>query len=114
MKLRAASTLAATAILGAACGSSTSDPAPVVVMPAPPPTDMPAATTPPATPPPPPLDHGAVSTKSPAFTPATGQIHTNGGAVLAKPVVVTVTWPGDTRAADLETFGDTIGTGAYW
>jgi hypothetical protein len=115
MKLRAASTLAVVAILGGACGSSTSDPAPVVTMPAPPPTDMPAATTPPATPPPPPpLDHGAVSTKYPAFTPATGQIQTGGGPVLAKPVVVTVTWPGDTRATDLETFGDTIGSGAYW
>ena len=115
MNARASFALAAAAILGVACGASTSDPAPVVTMPAPPATDMPAATMPPAMKPPPaPLDHGAISTKYPAFTPATGQIQMQGGAILAKPVVITVTWPNDAQATDLETFGDTIGTGAYW
>lgn len=116
MSNRALLTLAAVATLGAACSASTSDPAPVVTPPAPPATDMPAATTPPATvpPPPPPLDHGAVSTTYPAFTPATGQIQTHGGPVLAHPVIITVTWPNDPQATDFEAFGDTVGAGAYW
>lgn len=98
--------------LAVACGSTTTEPAPVTtpapVEPAPPPP--PAAIEPPAAP----LDHGAPSTTYPAFTPAMGQLAHNGGSVLKNPVIVTVTWPGDTQADDLENFGDTIGAGQYW
>lgn len=115
MKNRAFLTVAVLATLAVACGASTTDPAAVVTPPAPAATDEPATTPPgPVAPPPAPLDHGAVSTKYPAFTPATGQISTGGGAVLKNPVIVTVTWPNDAQATDLETFGDTIGAGDYW
>ena len=67
-----------------------------------------------ATPPAPMLDHGAVSTTYPAFPPAMGQLRSNGGSVLKNPVIVTVTWPGDSRANDLEQLGDTVGAGNYW
>jgi hypothetical protein len=60
------------------------------------------------------LDHGAPSTKYPAFAPAMGQLRNNGGAVLKKPVIVTVTWAGDDKADELETLGDTVGAGQYW
>ncbi len=96
--------------LVAACGSSTTtDPAPA------PPVTEPAPTEPPVVQPPPPVvDHGAVSEKYPAFTPAMGQIADNGGAVLKNPVIVTVTWPDDLKANELENFGDTVGAGQYW
>ena len=99
-----------------ACGASTADPGPVVTPPAPAATGAPPDTTPPApvVPTPAPLDHGAVSTTYPAFTPATGQIATKGGAVLANPVIVTVTYPNDAQATDVESFGDKVGAGAYW
>jgi hypothetical protein len=114
MKIRALLTVAVLSTIAVACGASTADPAPVVTPPVAP--AAPEATTPPAAvvPPPAPLDHGTVSTKYPAFTPATGQIATGGGAVLTHPVIITVTFPNDTQATDLETFGDTIGAGDYW
>jgi hypothetical protein len=101
--------------LAVACGST-------VVEQAPAPAPAPASTDPaPAAPDPvaaqpaaPELDHGTVSTTYPAFAPAMGQLRSNGGAVLKNPVIVSVTWPGDTRVADLETLGDTVGAGAYW
>lgn len=114
LALAALSAQVSLAFLAVACGSSTTtDPAPVVTPPAP---TAPVATTPPdpIPPPPAPLDHGAVSTKYPAFTPASGQILSGGGPILKNPVIVTVTWPGDPRATDLENFGDTVGAGAYW
>jgi hypothetical protein len=121
MKLRALTSVALLSTLSTlasafvvACGSSTTtDPAPAVTPPAP---VAPAPTTPPdpVMPAPAPLDHGAISTTYPAFTPAAGQILTKGGAVLSKPVIITVTWPGETQATELENFGDTIGAGAYW
>jgi hypothetical protein len=84
-------------------------------MPMPMPTMTATATmTAPPPPPPKPLDHGAVSTKYPAFTPAAGMITSSGGPVLKNPVIITVTWPGDAQASDFEAFGDVIGTGAYW
>jgi hypothetical protein len=93
-----------------ACGSTTIEPAPVAT---------PAATDPAPVDPAPaavpaPLDHGAPSTTYPAFTPAIGQLARNGGAVLKNPVIVTVTWPDDAQADQLEAFGDAIGAGQYW
>jgi hypothetical protein len=61
-----------------------------------------------------PLDHGAPSTTYPAFVPAMGEIRDNGGGVLANPVIVTVTWPGDPDVDALEAFGDGIGDTKYW
>ncbi|MDB5216125.1 MAG: hypothetical protein JWO86_4052 [Myxococcaceae bacterium] len=98
-----------------ACGSTVGEPAPATTPPAVVDPAAPAQTDPPAaTAPAPMLDHGAVSTKYPAFTPAMGQLRSNGGSVLKNPVIVSVTWPGDTRVADLEMLGDTVGAGAYW
>ena len=105
--------LAGLAGLAVACGSTAStDPAPA---PAPAPTDTTPPVEPPAEKPPvAAVDHGAVSTKYPAFAPAMGQLADNGGAVLKNAVIVTVTWPDDLKAVDLETLGDTIGQGQYW
>ncbi|HEX3344956.1 MAG TPA: hypothetical protein VHS09_10305, partial [Polyangiaceae bacterium] len=50
----------------------------------------------------------------PAFTVDAPQIRKNQGGVLASPVVVTVTWPGDANAAAYEGFGDAVGTSSYW
>ena len=75
------------------------------------PTETPTNTPPVATPP---LDHGAPSTTYPAFTPDIAQLVFNGGVVLANPVVVTITWTGDTHADDFEHFGDVVGQGDYW
>ena len=112
MNNRALLAVAVLSILAAACGSTTVEPAPVVTQPAPaaPAPTAPATIEKPAAP----LDHGKPSTTYPAFTPAMGQLVSNGGSVLKNPVIVTVTWPGDTQATDLETFGDTVGAGSYW
>jgi hypothetical protein len=101
------------ALLAMACGATAADPAP----------SAPADTTPgdtatadagaaPTTDPV--VDHGAPSTTYPAFTPAMGQLQNNGGAILTHPVIVTVTWPGDEHADDIEKLGDTVGAGNYW
>jgi hypothetical protein len=67
------------------------------------------------TPPPPPDDpHGVPSTTYPAFLPDVAQIKNNGGPVLKAPLVVTITYPGETRAADFESFGDTLGATQFW
>jgi len=50
----------------------------------------------------------------PAFTVDAPQIRKNQGAVLAKPVLVTVSWPGDANASTWEAFGDAIGASSYW
>jgi hypothetical protein len=50
----------------------------------------------------------------PAFTVDAPQIEKNQGAVIANPVIVTVTWPGDTNASTWEAFGDGIGASSYW
>lgn len=100
--------------LAVACGSTVVDPGPVA---APPPATDPAPAAPDpaaAQPAAPVLDHGTPSTTYPAFAPAMGQLRSNGGTVLTNPVIVTVTWPSDTRANDLEALGDTVGAGAYW
>ena len=99
------------ALLAMACGATSDEPAPVTT---PAPTDPPAAEQPAPTPPPPALDHGAPSQTYPAFTPMMGQLKNNGGSVLKNPVVVTVTWAGDDKVAELEAVGDTIGAGQYW
>jgi hypothetical protein len=99
------------ASLAVACGATTDEPAPVT---APAATDPTPAATPAVDPPAPPLDHGAPSETYPAFTPAMGQLKHNGGAVLKNPVIVTVTFPGDTNADQLEAFGDAVGAGQYW
>ena len=59
-------------------------------------------------------DHGAPSTTYPAFPPAYGVLANNGGTVLSAPVIVTVTWPGDDEADQLEAFGDALGATDYW
>jgi hypothetical protein len=50
----------------------------------------------------------------PAFPVDAPQIEKNQGAVLTHPVIVTVTWPGDTIASTWEAFGDSIGASSYW
>jgi hypothetical protein len=93
----------------AACGATASpSPAPAAAAPAPSATDT---TAPPAPPPP---DHGAPSTTFPAFPPDMPTLQNHGGHVLANPVVVTVTFPGDTNADAYEQLGDTIGATSYW
>ncbi len=101
--------------LAVACGSTTVEqaPAPAPAATMDPTPDAPAAPAP-AAPMAPVLDHGSVSTTYPAFPPAMGQLVSNGGTVLKNPVIVTVTWPSDTRADQLEQLGDTVGAGAYW
>lgn len=61
-----------------------------------------------------PVDHGKPSATYPAFKVDGATLVNNGGDVLKNPVIVTVTWPGDTDAANLEAFGDAIGGTAYW
>jgi hypothetical protein len=50
----------------------------------------------------------------PAFAVDYPQIQKNAGVVMATPIVVTITWPGDRNAAQWEAFGDTIGASSYW
>jgi len=50
----------------------------------------------------------------PAFTVDAPQIEKNQGIVLASPVIVTITWPGDPNAPMWEAFGDAIGASPYW
>jgi hypothetical protein len=50
----------------------------------------------------------------PAFPVDTPQIAKNQGAVLTSPVIVTVSWPGDTSASTWEAFDDGIGATSYW
>jgi hypothetical protein len=97
---------------GSSAGDDTQNPAPGSSEPPPAATGAPPATQPPATPPP--LDHGAPTDEYPAFTPEMGQLVNNGGAVLASPVIVTVTWPDDPNAEAFEQFGDQVGAGRYW
>jgi len=85
----------------------------------PPPTDT--GTPPPAdagptpdTATPPPADHGAPSDKYPAFKPEVPELQNNGGDVLTSPIIVTVTFPGETNADTYEAFGDKIGASSYW
>lgn len=61
-----------------------------------------------------PIDHGAPSETYPAFTPDLPMLVNKGGAVLTAPVVVTVTYPGDTNADSYEAFGDKLGASEYW
>jgi hypothetical protein len=42
------------------------------------------------------------------------QIAKNDGVVLHSPMIVTVTWPGDTTAASWEAFGDGLGATPFW
>lgn len=58
--------------------------------------------------------NGAPSSTYPAFAVDVAQVVDNGGAVLAAPVVVTVTWSSDPDAETYNTFGDTIGASSYW
>jgi hypothetical protein len=107
---RSASWLTALILSMAACGGSSSS------GPAPGNTDTPSGTgdagqtTPPAAP----LDHGQVSTTYPAFAPDMPEVQNNGGSVLASPVLVTVTWPGDPSADTFDAFADAIGSSKYW
>jgi len=50
----------------------------------------------------------------PAFPVDAPQIQANQKTVLASPVVVTVTWPGDANASTWEGLGDGIGASSYW
>jgi hypothetical protein len=57
---------------------------------------------------------GEDSSGYPAFSVDAPQIQKNDGIVLTSPVIVTVTWPGDTNAPMWEAFGDAIGASPYW
>ena len=103
-----------TAVLGFAIGCGGSSNTQVDQAPPPSGDTPPAATDQPAPPAPPPLDHGAPSDKYPAFTPEVGQLVDNGGQVLKNPVIVTVTWSGETSADQFEQFGDALGPSDYW
>jgi hypothetical protein len=61
-----------------------------------------------------PRGYGDASTTYPAFTPDVPLLQSQGGATLASPRFVTVTWPGEPNAAALESFGDDLGPSAYW
>lgn len=71
----------------------------------------PVATVTPAEPP-----HKVVptSTDYPAPHPGMPQIPANSGAVLHNPSIVTVTFPGDHYASQLQAFGDQVGSLAWW
>jgi hypothetical protein len=58
--------------------------------------------------------YGAPSSTYPAFTPWMGQLSKNGGPILSAPVIVTITWDGDTGRTTFESFGDQIGGSSYW
>jgi hypothetical protein len=58
--------------------------------------------------------YGAPSSTYPAFTPWMGQLSKNGGPILSAPVIVTITWDGDTGRTTFETFGDELGGSSYW
>ena len=62
----------------------------------------------------PPLDHGAPSKTYPAFPPDAAQLVNQGGDVLTAPVLVTVTYPGETNVDAYESFGDHLGDTSYW
>ncbi len=61
-----------------------------------------------------PIDGGDAGGTYPAFTPDMPTIVDIGGAVLATPKIVTVTWSADPNAAALEAFDDAIGASAYF
>jgi hypothetical protein len=50
----------------------------------------------------------------PAFPVDLPQVEKNQGVVLTNPVIVTISWPGDSNAATWEAFGDAIGASSYW
>ena len=52
---------------------------------------------------------GSDASVAPAFAPEMPQIMNQGGALLATPTVVTVTWSSDPNRATYEAFGDAIG-----
>jgi hypothetical protein len=56
----------------------------------------------------------SVGTVTPAFTPEMPRILNDGGTLLDKAQIVTVTWTSDPNEKALEAFGDAIGTSAYW
>ncbi len=68
----------------------------------------------------PPADAGADATPPgdagayPAFAPDMPRIVDQGGAILSKPEIVTVTWDADPNAATYEAFGDAMGGSSYW
>jgi hypothetical protein len=50
----------------------------------------------------------------PAFPVDVAKIGDQGGATVASPVIVTVTWSTDANAAAWQAFDDTIGASSYW
>ena len=50
----------------------------------------------------------------PAFTPSVPLLVNQGGAILSRPDIVTVTWAGDPNAGTYEAVGDSIGATDYW
>lgn len=59
-------------------------------------------------------EEGSTSGTYPAFPVDYPQMSKNQSAVLSAPVIVTVSWPGDTNASTWEAFGDGIGASSYW
>ena len=56
----------------------------------------------------------AASVPYPAPHPSMPQIPHHGGSVMKKPVIVTITFPGDAYADRLERFGEEVGTLDWW
>ncbi len=56
----------------------------------------------------------AVIAVTPAFAPEMPRVVNDGGAILSKPQLVTVTWTTDPNEGALENFGDAIGSSSYW
>ncbi len=57
---------------------------------------------------------GGPSSVYPAFKVDVAQVVDNGGPVLSDPVIVTITWPGDSDAPTYQALGDSIGASTYW
>jgi hypothetical protein len=60
------------------------------------------------------IDAAADTGAYPAFAVDVAKILDQGGAPVAAPVLVTVSWSADPNAATWETFDDAIGASAYW
>jgi hypothetical protein len=58
--------------------------------------------------------NAAASSTYPAFKVDVASVVDNGGAVLAAPVIVTVTWSTDPDAPTWNAFDDTVGASSYW
>jgi hypothetical protein len=58
--------------------------------------------------------HDVATPGYPAFPVDYPQVLKNQDAILEAPVLVTISWPGDTNASTWEAFGDAIGPSTFW